>query len=186
MSKKYENRKKSGFKWAISIIIFGGLLAIAITLASGGGTEGEVGTNKGNIAPDFSIQTIDGRSLSLADLRGKKALVITSTASWCPTCIVEAREFALVYPQFQDSVEFLSVSIDPTDNTAKLEKFSIDNNTPWLYTEPNLPGTTDFIIDYRFNRFEITYIIDKDGVIQDHKRGPMNLDEMKQRVRNKL
>ena len=184
MSNHSTNRKKSGFKWALTILILGGLLAVVITFFSRSGAEGEVGTNKGNIAPAFSIQTIDGQSLSLADFRGKKALVITSTASWCPTCIVEAREFAPVYPQFQDSVEFLSVSIDPTDNTAKLEKFSIDNNTPWLYTEPNLPGTTDFIIDYRFNRFEITYIIDKDGVIRFKDGGITSTETLTKQLRN--
>lgn len=127
---------------------------------------GKIGLNIGDTAPDFIISTIDKQTLSLASFRNKKALVITTIASWCPTCILEAEQFAPVYPQFKDSVEFLSVSIDPTDDRVKLEAFRVNNNTPWFYTEPKLPGVRDMILAYRFDRFEITYIIDKDGVIR--------------------
>lgn len=125
-----------------------------------------VGTNVGDLAPNFKIKTIDGREISLASFRGNKGLVITSTASWCPTCITEAREMSPVYPEFKDSVEFLSVSIDPTDDRLKLEALSANTNTPWLYTEPKLSGVRDMIIQYGFSRFEITYVIDKEGIIR--------------------
>lgn len=141
-------------------------------------TTGKVGLNIGDLAPDFSISTIDKQTLSLASFRDKKALVITTTASWCPTCIIEAEQFAPVYPQFKDSVEFLSVSIDPTDDRVKLEAFRVNNNTPWFYTEPKLSGARDMILAYRFDRFEITYIIDKDGVIRFKDRGITSTEKL--------
>ncbi|MDA2936401.1 peroxiredoxin family protein [Patescibacteria group bacterium AH-259-L05] len=125
-----------------------------------------VGTRVGSRAPDFTIQTIEGQIISLADFKLKKVLVITSTASWCPTCIIEAHEFAPVYPEVRDEVEFLSVSIDPTDTETKLKIFQASTNTPWLYTTPNLSGVREMIINYKLTRFEITYIIDTDGIIQ--------------------
>lgn len=125
-----------------------------------------VGLAVGNRAPDFTVTTIDGQIVALQDFKGKKALVVTTTASWCPTCIIEAENFAPVYPRFKDSAEFLSVSMDPTDDRLKLEAFRTNTNTPWFYTEPKLSGTREMIITYRFDRFEITYIIDKDGIIR--------------------
>ena len=56
-------------------------------------TGDSVGTTIGDQAPSFSIIDRVGKKMQLSDYNGKKILVITSTATWCPTCIIEAREF---------------------------------------------------------------------------------------------
>lgn len=139
----------------------------------------QIGLNVGNIAPNFLIRTIDGKTISLDDFKNKKAIVVTTTASWCPTCILEAKQLSFVYPLFKDKVEFLSVSIDPTDNASKLEKFRSYNNTPWFYTFPGLTGVRQMILDYGFDRFEITYVIDKNGIIRFKDKSITSADVLK-------
>ena len=141
------------------------IIITALVLTGCSNNSGEkIGTNVGDKAPDFSITTIDGQKYELSDFKGK-ILIVTSTASWCPTCFIEAEELAKVYPKFKDKgVEILSVSIDPTDNDELLEKFKKDYDTPWLYTHPN--RAKQMIIDNGLTRFEITYVIDQNGVIQ--------------------
>lgn len=136
------------------------------------------GTSVGDNAPDFSIETIDDTTVSLSDLTKNKVLVITSTASWCPTCRLEANNFSPVYEQFSDRVEFFSMSIDPSDNKEKLTTFKDDTKSPWVYSEPHLEGASDMIIDYQLTRFEVTYIIDQDGVIRFKDTGVTTTDKL--------
>lgn len=149
------------------VIVTGGIITLIYVSAgpSSDTNEFTIGTNVGDRAPNFRVEVIDGQEISLSDFRGEKALLITSTASWCPTCIVEADNISPVYAEYSDFVEFLSVSVDPTDDRLKLESLSANTNSPWFYTEPNLSGVTDMIIDYKLTRFEITYVINKEGII---------------------
>jgi len=146
--------------------------------------EGEnVGTNIGDKAPSFSIIDSAGKKMRLSDYRGKKIVVITSSATWCATCIIEAREFTPVYKEFKDKgVEFLSVSIDPTDNDRKMEEFKKNYNAPWPHTHPGIKGVKAMIIDYKLTRFEITYIIDKEGVIRFRDGGITSSAKLKEEI----
>jgi len=151
---------------AAPLLIFG---IIAWNGSGDGNFEetGNVGTNIGDQAPSFSITDSVGKKIELSDYRGKKVIVITSTATWCPTCIVEAKQFSPVWQEFKNkAVQFLSVSIDPTDNDAKMEQFKQNYGAPWPHTHPGRPGVKDMILDYKITRFEITYIIDTEGVIR--------------------
>src|ERR1700681_4516086 len=46
----------------------------------------------GAAAPDFSLTTLDGKRVRLADYRGK-TLVINVWGSWCPPCRLETPDF---------------------------------------------------------------------------------------------
>ena len=45
----------------------------------------EVGLSVGNVAPDFSLRTLDGQTVRLSDFRGKPVIVNFWT-TWCPPC----------------------------------------------------------------------------------------------------
>ncbi|MCH7759242.1 TlpA family protein disulfide reductase [Patescibacteria group bacterium] len=168
---------------AFTILVFG-VIAFSKNEDASPAIGNTVGTAIGNRAPDFTIKIVDGQTITLKDFIGKKALVITSTASWCPTCIIEAHNFAPVYPQVKDEVEFLSVSIDPTDGNTKLKVFQASTDTPWFYTHPNLRGVHQMIINYKLTRFEITYIIDKKGIIRFKDREITKTDTLRNALLN--
>lgn len=66
----------------------------------------------GKMAPDFTLKTPDGDSLSLSSLRGKYVLV-DFWASWCPDCRKASPLLVDVYNRYKDkNFTILGVSID--------------------------------------------------------------------------
>ncbi len=157
-------------KWVIALII---ILAVVGWFVFSNDNDGQnnspqninarVGTNIGDVAPEFSFTTIDGETISSEDLKGR-AVVITSSASWCSTCVAEALQFAAVYPQVNtDQVYFLTIDIDPNVTDEVIQQFRTKTSTPWDYASAR--GGSEAIRQLKLNRFEITYVINADGII---------------------
>lgn len=88
------------------------------TSADGGAaaTEGTVAKPSGPSAPDFAVRTLDGRTFSLAEQRGK-TVVMLFTASGCGDCITELQALARVHKEYgRRGVEILALSVDPLDD----------------------------------------------------------------------
>jgi cytochrome c biogenesis protein CcmG, thiol:disulfide interchange protein DsbE len=52
-------------------------------------------------APDFMVETLDGETVRLADLRGQVVLV-NFWATWCPPCRIEMPGFERVWQDYAD------------------------------------------------------------------------------------
>jgi peroxiredoxin len=82
-------------------------------------------------APDFSLETLGGSHVSLADFRGKK-VVISFWASWCGPCRLEMPELRAFYNRYHGNsgkFEFLAISID--DNKADAAGFVGEEKLPF-------------------------------------------------------
>src|SRR5271157_2408361 len=69
----------------------------------------------GKTAPDFLLPALDGHTVSMADYRGKKKLVVAFWASWCGPCRSEmpalGRLYAAAHKPDSD-FEVLAISVD--------------------------------------------------------------------------
>ena len=75
----------------------------------------------GDPAPDFSLPTDDGRTVSLADLRGRKVIVYFYPAAMTPGCTKQACDFTDSLSSLQaQGYDVLGIS---PDSPAKLTKF---------------------------------------------------------------
>lgn len=67
---------------------------------------------EGKTAPDFTLPTVEGDSISMHDLKGK-VKIIDFWASWCAPCRHEMPNLVKLYKTYQTKgLEILSVSID--------------------------------------------------------------------------
>ena len=67
----------------------------------------------GTPAPDFKLQTPDGKKLQLKKWAKGKTVVLDFWASWCPDCRKDAPEVVRMYQTYkQHGVEFLGISMD--------------------------------------------------------------------------
>ena len=73
-------------------------------------------------APDFTLTTLSGASLSLAELRGKVVL-LNFWATWCVPCRKEMPAIEALYQRYKDrGLEVLAISLDKV-SAAVVEAF---------------------------------------------------------------
>ena len=76
--------------------------------------EPTVGLTEGSRAPDFTVRTVDGESITLSELRGK-AVLLNFWGTWCGPCRREMPEFQRAYDRFsQDGFEIVAIAFNDT------------------------------------------------------------------------
>jgi peroxiredoxin Q/BCP len=92
-----------------------------MSTASPAGGAGTVKLEPGDTAPDFTLPTDDGSTLSLAGLRGRKVVLYAYPAAMTPGCTKQACDFRDSLASLQ-AAGYEVVGISP-DSPAKLAKF---------------------------------------------------------------
>lgn len=65
----------------------------------------------GDVSPGFTYQDINGKKVSLADLKGKP-VYIDIWATWCPPCRAELPYLKKLEEKYGEQVYFVSISCD--------------------------------------------------------------------------
>jgi peroxiredoxin len=117
---------------------------------------------KGFAAPDFTLETLDGQTMTLSDLQAQ-VLVINFWASWCPPCRAEMPAIQQVYERYRDQgLVVLAVNLQEKD--AQVAAFTDRQGL----TFPILMDRDGSIFDrYRVMALPSTFFVDRGGVIQD-------------------
>lgn len=80
---------------------------------------GEVAGGAADLAPDFTLQSLDGQSISLADYRGEKPVVLDFWASWCPNCRRDMPKLNTWYQEHGDEVEVIGINLQESVSAAQ-------------------------------------------------------------------
>ena len=120
--------------------------------------------NVGDMAPDFTVKTTDGKSFKLSDMRGK-IVMLQFTASWCSVCREEMPFIESdIWKRHKDNSNFYLVGIDRDEPLEKVQEFV--KQTGITYPMALDPGADVFAL-YADRKAGITrnIIIDKNGKI---------------------
>lgn len=134
-----------------------------------------VGINEGQIAPDFTLRTLDGKAVQLSDYRGKR-VIVNFWATWCPPCRAEIPDFQKLYEK--KDVEILAVNLTETEESTEEVKGFIKE---YGMTFPVLMDKrSDVSTTYQVRAYPTSYMIDSNGRIQFVAMGALNNDLMVQ------
>lgn len=110
------------------------------------------------VAPDFTLNDINGNPLSLSDLKGKW-VVLDFWGSWCPWCIKGFPALKEAYKQYDGKVEVLGIDCGDTEEVWKASVAK--HELPWLQVYN--PKGTDLTARYGIQGFPTKFIIDPEG-----------------------
>jgi thiol-disulfide isomerase/thioredoxin len=106
-------------------LIVAAMLFVGIRIAHKNRANGPAhGQLIGNLAPDFELQTLDGKNMKLSDFRGK-AVLLNFWATYCGPCKVEIPWFVELQKEYgPQGFQIVGVAMDDasTDEIAKFAK----------------------------------------------------------------
>jgi thiol-disulfide isomerase/thioredoxin len=115
--------------------------------------------NVGDVAPNFSVELLDGSIVNLSDFKGK-AVFLNFWASWCGPCIGEMPDIQELSEAFPDDLVVLAVNLGEEKDIA--DSFIQQNG----YTfNIGLDEQGQILEKYPTDGIPYTVIVDTNGII---------------------
>ena len=130
---------------------------------------------KGQAAPLFDVETVDGKRVRLQELRGKIVL-LTFWASWCGECVAEVPVFKELNKAFGRDQRFIMMGLSLDRSVDTVRDFTKSHKMSWAqgvlgdWSQSKIPS------QYAVSYIPATYLIDQNGIVVDVLRGPMMRD----------
>lgn len=151
--------------------------------------DAEVGVQEGMLAPDFKATTLEGRSISLSDLRGR-TVVLWFMATWCPSCAAvgpiirdnQAEDTVVIVvdmwtePVLKEAGLLDRPGTPPPERGQDLSRFiSTYGDADWVLILDEYGLTRLYELQY----VDTTFVIGPDGRIELRSDGPVSSSLLK-------
>jgi len=111
-------------------------------------------------APNFTLQDLEGKTISLADYKGRRPVILDFFATWCHNCRRDMPKLSRWYDQYKDRVEVIGVDLQEQPGIVRSYIDSAQISFPTV-----LDATGSVSRDY-FVKFTNTHVlIGKEGSI---------------------
>lgn len=146
------------------------LLAPLFLILASSCQKGTETATKDKAAPNFNLQTPEGKTVKLSDLKGKVVLV-NFWATWCDSCKEEKPYMASLYSNLKENPDFAFVSILYNDDINNALEYERKNSYDFpVFIDPGGKAA----VSYGLTGVPESFIIDKNGKLKDKVIGPMD------------
>ncbi|WP_342599919.1 redoxin domain-containing protein [Psychrobacillus sp. FSL H8-0483] len=168
---------KKGISLSILALLFGAILWTideAVVKQEQINQEIEVVSSEGKEkAPNFTLTSLSGKELSLADYKGKR-VILNFWATWCPPCKAEMPHMQTYFEEYaeEQNAIVLAVNLTSQDNgIKKIQQFNSEYNLtfPVLLDEKG-----DVASQYGIITIPTTFVLDEEGYIDKKISGPVS------------
>jgi thiol-disulfide isomerase/thioredoxin len=139
--------------------------ATSITLA---GAIGGTPPHPGDIAPNFTLQGLNGAPVALNDLRGHPVM-LNFWASWCPPCRAEMPDLVKASREYRDrGLVVLAVNFGEDQDTVQHYANVLGMDFPIVLDRESAVSNR-----YNLTGLPTSYFIDGEGTVRDLNSGPL-------------
>jgi thiol-disulfide isomerase/thioredoxin len=147
------------------------------TATSRGAGRAEPSALEGKPAPDFSLKTLDGKNVTLSEMKGK-VVVVDFWATWCPPCRKSLPHLQKLSADKEMADKGLVVwAVDAREKSDVVQKFLTENK--YTFTVPMDTGKA--MTQYNVSGIPTTIIVGRDGKVRktfvgfgEGSEGPMD------------
>lgn len=181
MDEQIQSDKKRGLRigaLSIGVVFVWGVVALVLVFLALGLANAFQGQPQDEAkAPDFTLETYDGETYTLSELRGQ-VVVINFWSSWCVPCAQESPALEATWQAYKDQdVLFLGVGYVDSEHKALafIEEYGI--------TYPNGPDMGTRISDaYNIRGVPETFIVNAEGRVTFFAQAPLTYETLSQEI----
>ncbi|MDI3256968.1 MAG: TlpA disulfide reductase family protein [Kyrpidia sp.] len=174
-------KRTSGIGFTLFVVVVV-LIAVAVVMntrqmnsfgegSAGGGTALPI---KGYLAPDFTLKSFEGQSVTLSLERGKPVF-LNFWASWCPPCQAETPDLVEMHKKYGDKIAFYGINLTHEDDRQK----ALDFIRNYKIDYPVLSDVEGKVADlYRVQAIPTSVFIGSDGKIAELVQGMLTKQDM--------
>ena len=125
-------------------LVVSAMLAVGVykSRRSSGQTKTSETSMKGQLAPDFALQSLDGKTVHLSDFRGK-AVLLNFWATWCQPCKIEMPWFAELQNHYaSEGLQVVGIAMDDAGHPSDPAK--------WAGTARRIGSGASFAANFSF------------------------------------
>ena len=176
-------RRKPVVTFVVAVVV---MVMVLFGIERAGRSAGHLGAPRadveGKVAPDFALQSIDGKTVRLSDFRGK-AVLLNFWATYCAPCRIEMPWFVELQDRYAaEGLQVVGVAMDDA-SPDDIEKFAseLGVNYPILVGEEtvgNAYGGVQFLPS--------TFYIGRDGKVVGKVFGLKTKNEIEENINKTL
>ena len=123
-----------------------------------------IGTGIGEIPPDFTAVSTDGKPIVLSKLlEEKKPIIVYFMATWCPYCAEDYAALSNVYRDYEQEIIFVSIDLDLNEDVLDLKEYR--KKYPMLEKMIFAEGHEQVLADYGVTKTTTKYALARNGTI---------------------
>lgn len=132
-------------------------------------------------APEWKLKDVNGNVVSSDQFKGK-VVVVDFWATWCGPCRTEIPGYVALQKKYgPDKLAIIGMSVDQ-QGPAVVKKFIQQNKVDYQIVMADDAVVAAFGQTQAIDAIPTTFIIDRDGVIRDHKVGAEPTEAFEKRL----
>jgi len=118
----------------------------------------------GHLAPPFKVKTLDGKTVTLQDYRGKVVL-LAFWATWCGPCIAELPTLKAIHADLAEDDRFEMISLSLDGSIDPVRRLVHQHQLDWVQIHLGNWSQTELPSQYAVSYLPAVFIIGPDGKI---------------------